>query len=393
MPVLVIPAGAVLIAALFALLLLLCWDQFAKALAALVPSWHLPGTGSIRDWITGHIHEAYSSVAGYLDKYVSPLTKFIVAPVVVLTGLFNEAGALDHALFDFGVRIIKVTVPRAVAVLRGEAAALERRVKAYALILKAESMVYAHGQALWALAQATDLYREARALSVALYNQSSAFTRTEVALAEAAAVTLYHDARAFSTALYNQSTAFTRSEIAGARADAAALFRQAQATVELRFGQAEAYAEAAAAAAASAAVAGLTGALVTDLDVLWPVAVGAIDDVIDVAEGAFTDAVSDLRGLAREIPDSLPAAIATSIAVAIPLLRLAKDCTIPNCRNLSQVGRDFQALFGAFEAGGLLALVAAAARDPEGTAHLLNDTLGPITRTAADEARRLVNAA
>lgn len=393
MPVLVIPAGAVIILALFALLLLLAWDQFARAVSALAPSWHIPGAGSLRGWILDHIHDAYNTVAGYLDRYVAPLTRFVVAPVVVLTSLFNEAGALDRALYNFGVRIVTVTVPRAVAVLRSEAAALERRVRAYALTLKAEAQVYAHGQALWSLAQSTLLYQQARGFTVTLYNQSTAFTRAEVAQAEAVAAGFYHDSRVFAAGLYDQSVAFTRAQIGAAEAHAAVLFGQAAHTIEVRFGEAEAYAKTAADAAATAAVAGLTGALITDLDQLWPVAVGAIDDVIDVADGAFADVLSDLRGISRAVPTSLPGAIAGTLGIALPLIKLARDCTIPNCRNLSQVGRDLQSLFGLVETGGFLALVAAAARDPERTADALEGTLGPVLRAAADQAEHMIGAA
>jgi len=383
MPVLAIPAAAVLIIAGLALLILLAWQQFANALSKLIPSWHIPGFGSLRGWITDHIADAYHEVAGYLDKYIDPAVKFVTSPFVVIMALVNEMGALDHALFNFGVRIVTVTIPRAVAVLRREAAALELRVKAYALTLRAEAELYAHAQALLVEAEARTFALAARADAVRLFTVAESDARGFALAARADAVRLFDDARAFSARLYDDGTAYTRAQVAAATATAAGLFRQAEADVILRLGQAEAYADKAATAAASAALAGLAGQLATDLDQLWPAVPAVIDDVIDVADGAFTDVLSDLRGISRAVPGSLPAAIAVSLGIAVPLLRLAKDCTIPNCRNLSQVGRDLQSLFDLVEDGALLALLAAAATDPEGAAtDALSGLAGPMTGLA-----------
>lgn len=393
MPIVAVPAVAVLVIAGLALLLLLAWQQFADAVSKLIPSWHIPGLGNIRGWITDHIADAFHDVAGYLDKWIVPMVQFIGSPFVVLAALINETGALAHSLYDYTSRVITVTIPRAVAVLRTEAAALEARVKGYALTLQHAALAYALAQARAVETEARTWALDARADAVRLFDTAEADTIARVAAADAAAVRLFGDAKAFADQLYRDGAAFTRAEVAAAESAAAALFRQAETDVLLGIKRAEAYADAAAIAAASTAIAGLTGVLVTDLDQLWPAVDTAIGDVIDVAAGGFTDVVSDLQNLARDVPGSLPAAIAASLAVAVPLLRLAKDCTIPNCRNLSQVGRDLQELFGAVETGALLALVGEAARNPEGTADVLTGTLGPVLRAAGDQAEHMVGAA
>lgn len=385
-----VPALAILAIAGLALLLLLAWQQFANAVAKLVPSWHIPGLGNIRGWITDHIADAYRDVAGYLDKYVAPMTHFIGSPFVVITALVNELGAVDHSLYNFTVRVITVSIPRAAAVLRSEARALENRLKLYALGLQHAAMVYALTEARAVESEARTWVAQARAEAVRLADAAEVYARAGDLIVAAQALRLVGDARAFAGQLYQQGVAFTRAEVAAAESAAAALFRQAESDVVLNLHRAESYAVAAAQAAASAALADLTGVLVTDLDQLWPAVPAVIDDVIDVAAGAFTDVVDDLRGLARDVPASVPAAIAAALGIAIPLLRLAKDCTIPNCRNLSQVGRDLQELFGLVEDGALLALLAAVAADPEGAADAATTELAGGMTALANEFADLI---
>lgn len=379
-----VPVLAILAIAVLAILLLLAWEQFANAVSQLVPSWHLPGLGNLRGWITGHIADAYHGVAGYLDKYVAPLVHFISSPFVVITALVNELGALDHSLYSFTARVVTITVPRAVAVLRGEARALENRVRSYALSLQRAAMAYALTEARAVESEAHAWVLQARADAVRLVDAAEAYARAGDLAVAAEALHLVGDARTFAAQLYQQGLAFARAEVAAAESAAGALFRQAESDLVLTLRKAESYADAAAQAAASAALAGLAGVLVTDLDQLWPAVPAVIDDVIDVAAGAFTDVVDDLRGLSRDLPAGLPAAIALSLGIAVPLLRLAKDCTIPNCRNLSQFGREIQDLFSLVEDGALLALLTAAATDPEGAADEVQNTLAGGMTTLAN---------
>lgn len=382
MPVLAVPAAALVIAALLAVVLLLGWEIFSKAITNLVPAWHVPGLGSFRGWIESHLRDGFNAVTGYLDSHSHALISLVTYPVILFKKFFTgfvTAFAATHLLLW---AILNHTVPVAMSELRrfalAQVAALEAQaLNWYHLSLKnASDLVrYALGQALAGITalrvDALNWYHLALKNADDLANYVLRAALAEVAHIRADALNWYHLSLHYA------------DDLAGyVQAQSVGLFHSALATIEARYQAALAFAAGAAKAEATAVLHGLNGALVTDIEHAWPIVIAGIDDVIDVAAGDFTDVVGDLRNISRALPRDLPAAIAATTALAIPLLRLAKDCTMPNCRNLSQIGRDLQALFAVVESGVIIGLLAEAANDPAGLSNAVRSVLGPLVNSA-----------
>lgn len=378
MPIVAIPVVAILVVALLAVLLLLAVEQFGKALAAIMPGFHIPGVGSIRSWITAHISEAISSISSYLDSYVHPLSVFISSHFTVFRTFLSLLSdlALDTHTALYG--LAAHTVPMALSHAKQYAIGLVNAAEAKALSLYHSSLTYAHDLANYVLGQALAQIAYVEIQAALHYHLSLTYARDLVnyALGVTGSAIAAVDARA--TGLYHLSLAYAHDLAGAVENNTIALYHSASVALENRYQQALAFASAVAKAESTAVVNGLNSALVTDIEHAWPLVIAGIDDVIDVAGADFPDVVADLRGLARSLPRDLPTAIAMSTAIAIPLLRLAKDCTMPNCRNLSQVGRDLQELFGLLQTGGLLLLVGEAAHSPANVAHDIVRVLHPV---------------
>jgi len=67
-----------------------------------------------------------------------------------------------------------------------------------------------------------------------------------------------------------------------------------------------------------------------------------------------------------------------------------RECGVPNCRNLSSLGRELHQLLDDLAGGALLALFAALISDPQGTAHWLTDNVGGVVEDAVTGARDLL---
>lgn len=136
------------------------------------------------------------------------------------------------------------------------------------------------------------------------------------------------------------------------------------------------------------------GSLVTDIDhVIEPVAVGLIDDVgslVGTLATDFPDVSSLLRSIDLTKVTDIAGAIAGTMALARALARLSEDCTVPNCRNLSQYGRELQALLSLVGDASFLALLVELIHDPGAGAATVRDLFGPIADGATSLARDMV---
>lgn len=130
--------------------------------------------------------------------------------------------------------------------------------------------------------------------------------------------------------------------------------------------------------AATAAV----GTLVTDVDnILAPVATGLIDDVgslVGVLATDFPDVGQLVRSIDLTKVGELSGALVGTMTMVRALTRLAEDCTVPNCRNLSQYGRELKSLLNMVEDAAFLAFIVALIEDPQGAATFVIDTFGPV---------------
>lgn len=155
------------------------------------------------------------------------------------------------------------------------------------------------------------------------------------------------------------------------------------------------------AAGAAAALAAVQGGIYTDLEtwgdravsVAWPDAAGDIASLRRTL-GADFPWLSDLAGVLAGLGTAgLAGALIRSMATSQALVRLADDCIVPNCRNLSGLGNDLANLAGMFTDGLIIAWLASAVIDPGSWAVEADLILTPISSEATAAARSLLGVA
>jgi hypothetical protein len=368
MPIVAVPVAAAIIVAIMAILLLYSFEQLAKAINQVMPSWHIPGLGSIRDWIENAITGAVGAVGRYAVNYIHPYLQMILAPIIVAKTWIKEAAQIIEVTYRVCSNIVTVTIPRLYKQLVGEIVGRFYYLVGMLYTIRDQIQTWTMHQIHAARAFAAGLVLGAEAKAQALFNAAIATVHQVYDYATGYAHTLYAMALTYASQKVLALEASLTAMIGQLRADTVSLFMQARADLLSQVAALRVWTKALVTAETTAIVTGLNGALITDIQYPLSQVVELTDELEKVAAGAFTDVIGDIRGLTNAMPRDLAGAIATTFALSIPLLKLARDCTVPNCRNLSQVGRDLQALFGLVEDGALLALLAAVAADPEAAA-------------------------
>lgn len=392
MPVLAVGGIALvaLAAALIALLLVMALRQFVTWIANVFPSFHIPGLGSIQGYIVGAINGAIGKVGKAAEGSLLFMFNILNDPIVFFTHFLN----IIHSTFAEVVAsltwIKNTAIPTAV---RGLTAAYTN----------ADAVVHNYATAL-----AGDIERDLRAGDAAV----TAFVVAMVGDVEADARTLYADAIGYTNAikagienditasaatvhnfaaaiagdvetdarnLFSQSVAFTTNAVAAVDAKATALFNQA-----------ERDAISAANTATSTAIRAIESEVTHDITPIWNATAQAVAGAISTAGTDFSDAIGYIKSLDLSKPLDLAGTLAATLAIATTLTKLADDCIMPQCRNLSQVGRDLQALFGIVEDGLLFAFLAELIKDPAAGIALVEDTLGTVAHDAVSIGRAMV---
>lgn len=380
----VVAAGGAIVVALMAVLLCLAAALSIRSIAEAVPDWHIPGFSSIRGWVISQTNNIININIGIFDRYIRPLADFVLAPVAAAVKMLNANYAFAVQIYHAVVHLQKVLLVGAIRVLRAEAANGLRF--AETLITQAIALAEARLLAVERLLQGL----VASAVAELRLEAANGLHFVENLLLGAVAVLRAEAANGlrFAENLVTQAIALAEARLVRAVALLTAALTAGLAAADRRMdalaAAAARYAEQVAVAAATAAIAGLNRVLVTDITTPWTKVQEGVAGVIDVAADDFADIVQDLKDIDLSVPKDIAAAIAGTAAIAIPLLKLAKDCTMPNCRNLSQVGRDLQALFGVVEGGALIAMLGAAAADPSGFAHDFQSTVGAVIGDARD---------
>lgn len=142
------------------------------------------------------------------------------------------------------------------------------------------------------------------------------------------------------------------------------------------------------------AVSTALGAIATDIEHGAATAAAAVDGAvagaIDAAAGDFTDIVAGLRSIDWADVTDAAGAVAATGAIAATLGRYLEQCGMPNCRNLSQLGRDLHTLLGVVEGAGLLGALVELVTDPHGSADFLTGTVEPVVTSTAHGALSLL---
>ena len=139
-------------------------------------------------------------------------------------------------------------------------------------------------------------------------------------------------------------------------------------------------------ATAAAALAAVQSGIYTDLEQwgdqavthVWPDAAGDIGALKGVLGNDFPwlqDLLGALGGLGTA---GLAGALIRAIAGTEAITRLATDCVVPNCRNLSQFGTDLQDLIGVAALAALVAWLAAGVADPASWAQDMQTVAYPL---------------
>ena len=358
MPIVLAGLALVLVAAL-GMLLIHGQQQFTRSVAGLMPSWHIPGLGSIRDWVNAAGNAFATQLVGVFGYALTPLAHLIQVPVRWLMKHLTGWLAAGVAVLNVLTYLRTALIPWVLNHLSTALSAVESRLL---------SLLAA------ARAQLTALISYVQAHLVALISAVETAVLSALAAARAELVALISYVQAHLVAYIAASIAAVRTELAITKAWLIA------------------YCDAKVAQVVAAAVANEHVLLGRALAATWPRALDEIDAVIATADKDFADALANLRGL-RGISLANPFAVLGALAgVLTGLLRFTRDCTIPNCRNLSQVGRDIQELFGVVEGEALIGLLAAAYRDPAAVGRGALDVAAPIIQGAADGVRGQVAA-
>jgi len=312
-------------------------DARNALLGAAKSAWHglidaINWFGSLQISILVHAYQFYQDASGAISRIM----------FVRLPQFLGNAYSQALSLFDSARSEITSIYNQAVAFARAEATTVEQWAAAQLNQLAAEAT------SLFTRAEndAITWVRQAESAAASAVTNASAALQAEIASAEALAAREVNQLAASTQAAVNQLASDIASQVASAEA--------------LAFSQVQA----------------LQQGIITDLEqtgdaalqLAWPDAVPDLQALRD-ALGADFPWLNDLLGLmAGAGTAGLLGALIRSMATSQALTRLATDCIVPNCRNLSGLGSLLQQLAGLLENDLLFTLLAAAVADPAGAA-------------------------
>ena len=367
--------------------------------------------GALADWLVSTFAHTpviggfvSRDLAGWVRDAANGVIRARNATWHFAAGMFNWASdALVKPLTyvtQFAVRVWEgyetlryVTIPHWIAEARSWAVSAEQSAVAHAdsLVAAAERDIDAAVAAVQRDAAAE--FRAAETYAAGLVTAAERTLAADVAAAErAAAAGLTSAEHALSAGIAAVSSAATSDLDALARSasgDVAELARDIEQTAQ------------SVAAGAAAALAAVQGGIYTDLEqwgdaavsAAWPDAVRDIDALRGVIGSDFPDISGLLGALGGLGAAGLLGALIRSLAGTAAVTELAEQCIIPNCRNLSQFGRDLQGLLGDVPSAALLAWIVFLVADPSGWAQDTYDAGGPLSRDFTAAAARLLGAA
>lgn len=385
MPVLILPAAGALALAALALVILLAWSLFGKSMAHVIPDWHIPLLGSIQRAALTLIGTAFHKVEGAAEAAVRPIGHALYYPVhawsvmtqAVVHG-FGEVHATEHW-------ITRVQAPRiyhrAVAAIAGQLAAVYRRISAVHVAVDAYVHYAITHDAALAKADAAAV-RGWAATRIAHLGVRIVHLRADLAGTRAYVLTQarrYVDAEGVRVRVWTAvrldhlsvRVEHLRADLAGATAHVLA--------------QAHAYADRAGHDAQVAAINQLNTSATAHIAQDWQGIRDETDALLGEIGADFPKVAADLRDLPISLPTTVPVALSAALAAAIPMLRLARDCTVPNCRNLSRFGRDLADMEAAVEGVDVFAWLAEMVTHPgSAAADLAADLTGPAQAVVTD---------
>lgn len=387
--VVALPALAAVLAVLLAALLYYARAPLSSFLTAIIPDVNIPLIGNLRsiavgtvqasvDWALNGLAAAWGYGERLILSWLHPVMSFVDAAV----NFSNQTVvSLDRAIYGRVAGWINYAVNLANAIHRTldvDIIALTARVLGWVSAAEAAAVRYAKAYADAIHAQ---LDYDIRAVDAALTADIGAVERVLAAQLVQDVHTLTAD---IGSVLAYAETGLGR---AAAALDAGIL------EAERAAGQLALQAVTIAEGYASTAVTGAVRAIDTAVD---DALAGILIDVgaaVTAVEGIIGTDLPDIGAALRAIPRDVVdlAGVATLVGtVALTLTRYLETCGIPNCRNLSYLGRVLQDVIGMVEAGAFVAFVIEAIDHPQETARVAYDIAAPVIRTTDAALRDMV---
>lgn len=381
---------AAVVAALLALLFLYGVQNLIKGLAALFPK-DIPYIGSfIHNTLLAAGAAAGAALQWLMASVIRPVIQFVLGPVLAMLNYLASLALFVRSMSGSWAWLIGSEIPHVISRLLAKIATVAANVRAYALHLVRDlradvhnlidaARAYAARIAAAALATALDRIHGLRADVRDWIDAARSFAAKEAAAALATAKTLIHTVRVDLTKAVATAEA---AAVAGDRA----LTDLVTSTAASTLGTAERYTDDAIAAVGA-------GILAVDLPGVPDLVDGLIDDVGGLVGVLGTDLpqLGDLlKDLDLTVPLDIAGALTSGLVLERVLARYLRDCGVPNCRNLSGLGRFLEDLLGAVGLAALLAMLAEMISDPQSAAHATVDDLSGVLDGATGLARDLL---
>lgn len=385
-----IPALGGVFVAIFALVFLLAWAQWGGLIVNTL-SVNLPVIGNvIGKYVSEILETTYLLLLRWFDSYLAPLANLIFRPVIAVESTLSQIRDMGRSTWAAFITVKQVVIPATLNLATRYASDLSGYVLGQAVNLTAGLRVELWQSIADARAFATGLFANAQALvNIAIadgisygnyvFAQAVGLVNSLEARMVASIEGVAANAITYTNNLYHSAIAYADGVAARAAND----------TLHA-LGQAESYADHAAAIA--------TGLLVTDLNNELAFAVDAIWTDIDAGIGAvegvlgndLPDIMAGVRAIPRALPGDIAGTIATSLALSIPMLKFMEKCGIPNCKNLSALGRDLQELLGLVEGAGFLLFLEELAHNPETASNAVESAFGDLLNVGMSAARSVL---
>lgn len=380
-------APAAFVSALMALLFLLAWSVWGPAINKTLAGVRIPGLGVIGDIVNAGIQLALSIAVDALEGIYQILLNLLdgaIKPVVdFIDGIVYAVDSQFGAVADYAQQTTSAIIGLTAHVIPGGLAQLSDTLAAQV------GAVYdaANGVAQNVASLEAQLQAVTQSAAQLITDAAHYYTDTQIAALRTSLVDLINHAGVdltgvgglvhsqISAALGLVDTAITGA-IGTSEGFATDLFRTAEADIAAALSTAEGYTDSIAATLGGIsatdidqAITGALAGIYTDID-------QAIDGAISAAGTGDIDIVAGLRAIPRVVPvDIAGLAVLTGTSV-LALTRYLGECGIPTCNNLSQYGKDLQALLGLVGDASFVALLVELIHHPSKAAQTVHDTFG-----------------
>lgn len=393
MPVVAVEGIAVVVAAVVALLFLLAYGKFRDAIHQDVT--FVVGIGpfsvDLLGWVVSAADYVYAVLLAVLDGWTAPLATAISAPFASVESAFlgieqaasQTAGAVANLYWG--------VIPRITNLLTGQLGAQ--------LNESLTGVTHIGDQVLTITSQLQTTFQGEFAGIVNLEANDVAHLQAEInsltrgATLDVGAVTSI--ATGVATTVVDAALGTVQDAITTAVGDAATFTHQVAADllgdIDAGVARAEAFAATAATNAFGALVTDIDNAITAGLSAIWPDIATVIPELEGVIGTGDADILDALKRIDWTIPATL-AGVASLVGVtSLTLARYLKDCGIPNCQNLSQLGQDLQAAIAVVDSAAFLEFIIELIHQPASAAQLFITTVGDVITGGEAIVRDLVS--